>query len=129
MSITITTMPEQRSIKRVRRGSVLLVPFPNSDMTTAKMRPAIVVQSDTLDSELDQVVIAMISSNIRRANRKSRYLIRVDTEIGKSSGLLLDSVVMTDNLATVLQSHIIKIIGQLESMRDIDDALRHSLNL
>lgn len=122
------TMPEHLD-KQIRRGSIILVPFPNSDLLSAKVRPAIAIQSDTIDSELPQMVIAMISSNIRRSGRKSRFLIRFESEIGRASGILLDSVVMTDNLATVLTSRVIKVIGCLESMQEIDECLRHSLDL
>ena len=93
------------------------------------MRPALIIQSDEIDSELFQAIVAMISSNIKRAGRKSRVLVKTDSAQGKVSGLLFDSVVMTDNLATVLNSQIIRIIGRLDDMSDVDNALRHSLKL
>jgi mRNA interferase MazF len=71
----------------------------------------------------------MISSNLSRADRKSRFLIQIETEIGKSSGLLFDSVVMTGNVATILRSLITRAIGHIDMMADIDKALRHSLSL
>ena len=48
--------------------------------------------------------------------------------MGRQSGLLTDSVVMTDNLATIAESEINRIIGRL-SMREVDTALRHTLGL
>jgi mRNA interferase MazF len=94
-----------------------------------KIRPALIVQSDDIDSDLSQVVLVMISSNLRRIGLKTRYLIEIETESDGSSGLLVDSVVMTDNIATVLRSRIIRILGRLDSMTEVDNALRHSLNL
>ena len=47
---------------------------------------------------------------------------------GQQSGLLSDSVVMTDNLATVAESEIDREIGLL-SMAEIDIALRYTLGL
>lgn len=44
------------------------------------------------------------------------------------SGLLNDSVVMTDNLATVAETEIDRVIGIL-SMSNVDAALRHTLAL
>ncbi|EIM64871.1 hypothetical protein DespoDRAFT_03063 [Desulfobacter postgatei 2ac9] len=35
-----------------RRGDIALVIFPNSDLTTGKKRPVIIVDSDDLDSGL-----------------------------------------------------------------------------
>lgn len=120
-------MPNRPSISH--RGDVVLVPFPNSDLKTAKMRPALIVQFDQIDSELSQVIVAMISSNLRRAGRKSRVLIKTDSDPANPSGLLFDSVVMADNLATVLNSQITRKIGNLDDMSGVDDALRHSLKL
>lgn len=91
------------------------------------MRPALIIQSNTIDSEIPQVLIAMISSNLKRAGRKSRVL--VSTADAGDSGLLFDSVVMADNLATILESQIVRVIGQLDKMSDVDNALRHCLDL
>ena len=49
-----------------QRGDVVLVLFPNSDLKTAKRRPALVLQRDNLDSGLPQTIFAMISSNLSR---------------------------------------------------------------
>jgi mRNA interferase MazF len=114
---------------RAERGDVVLVPFPNSDLRTAKLRPALIVQSDSIESELSQVMVAMISSNLQRAGKKSRVAIEIDTEAGRRSGLRSDSVIMTDNLATILRSEVVRTIGRLEDMSGVDKALCHSLGL
>lgn len=116
-------------MNKIKRGDVVLVPFPNSDLRTAKLRQALIVQADNLDTGLAQNVLVMISSNVRRANHKSRILIETKTKQGKESGLLFDSVVMTDNLATVLTTNINRIIGNLDEMSQVDAALRHTLGL
>lgn len=110
------------------RGDVVLVLFPNSDLRTAKRRPALVIQSNNLATGLDQVIVAMISSRLFRANHPSRVLISIDDVAGQGSGLLADSVVMTDNLATVFLQAIERQIGTLP-MPKIDTALRHTLGL
>jgi mRNA-degrading endonuclease toxin of MazEF toxin-antitoxin module len=47
----------------------------------------------------------------------------------KGSGLLMDSVIMTDNLATVSYSEIDRVIGLLPESGEIDKALRTTLAL
>ena len=111
-----------------KRGDVILVLFPHSDLSTAKTRPALVVQADNLQTGLPQLVVAMITSKLFRANHQSRVIISLATTEGQQSGLLSDSVVMTDNLATIRESEIDQKIGALP-MIDIDAALRHTLNL
>ena len=41
----------------------------------------------------------------------------------------MDSVVMTDNLATVRETEIDRVLGSLSVMREIEVALRHTLAL
>lgn len=123
------TTPNQPSANKIERSSVVLLPFPNSDLRTAKLRPALVIQADGLETGLEQIILAMISSNLSRAEHQSRILIETKTEAGKQSGLLFDSVIMTDNLATVASPRVTRIIGKLEAMRDVNDALRHTLKL
>ena len=43
-------------------------------------------------------------------------------------GLLTDSVVMTDNLATIVISAVYRVIGPLRTA-EIDEALKHTLGL
>jgi mRNA interferase MazF len=122
-------MPNQPLTNKAERGAVVLVPFPNSDLQTAKLRPALIVQANNLNTNLPQVVLVMISSNLNRAGHKSRVLIETKTEFGSKSGLLFDSVVMTDNFATILTANIARIIGKLEEMSPVDEALKHTLGL
>src|SRR5580704_8415478 len=118
-----------------RRGDVVLVLFPDSNLRTAKRRPALVVQTDRLDAELPQTIVATITSNTARAGHASRVTVLPGGESAKASGLsglsglLMASVIMTDNLATVLYSEIDQVIGSLRDLTEIDAALRTTLAL
>jgi mRNA interferase MazF len=118
-------MPPKTNYKR---GDVVLVLYPNSDLRRAKMRPALIVQADDLQTGLSQVIVAMITSRLFRADHPSRIVVRTSTPVGQHSGLLSDSVVMTDNLATVADVALDRVIGTLP-MADVDHALRHTLHL
>jgi mRNA interferase MazF len=111
------------------RGDVVLVLFPNSDLRTAKRRPALVIQRNNLGGGLPQTIIAMISSNLARQGHPSRIFVDVNSADGKSSGLRLDSIIMTDNLTTVLESEIDSVAGNFTDMRTVDAALKHTLEL
>jgi mRNA interferase MazF len=112
----------------IKRGDVVLVVFPNSDLRSAKTRPALIVQADNLNTGIPQIIVAMITSQMSRAGHISRISVLMDSSVGKESGLLSDSVVMTDNLATVTLSAIYRKIGLLPAL-DIDIALKHTLGL
>ena len=122
----MTTM--MRKKLNYKRGDIVLAIFPDSNMLTAKSRPALIVQANNLNTGLSQVIVSMITSNMFRANHPSRVTILLSTPEGQHSGLLSDSIVMTDNLATVAESEIDRVIGSIP-MTKIDIALRHTLNL
>lgn len=122
---TTIMMPPSPTCKR---GDVVLVLFPNSNLRTAKTRPALVVQADNLQTGLSQVIVAMISSQMSRANHPSRVTVLQASPEGQQSGLLSDSVILTDNLATIAESAVYRVIGSLP-MTDVEAALRHTLNL
>lgn len=111
------------------RGDIVLVLYPNSDLVTAKKRPALVVQRDDLNSGLPQVIIAMLSSRTFRASHPNRVLIERGDPAFEQMGLLSDTVLMTDNLATVREAEVDRRIGRWPKMGEADDALRYTLNL
>jgi len=113
----------------IKRGDVVRVLFPNSNLRTAKRRPALVVQADNLNTGLPQTVLAMISSNLNRVNHPSRVTVLLSSPEGISSGLRLDSVIMTDNLITVFNSEIDSVPGSLLKISKIESALCHTFGI
>ena len=113
----------------LKRGDVVLVLFPNSDLVTFKRRPALVVQAENLDTGLPQVVIAMITSNLDRRGHPSRVFVALNSPAAKGSGLLTDSVIMTDNLATALNNAIVSKLGRLQNLAPVDAAIRVTLSV
>ena len=111
-----------------RRGDIVLVLFPHSSLRTGRPRPAIVVQADDLGTRLPQVIVSMITSRLFRANHPSRITVLLSTPEGQLSGLLTDSVIMTDNIATVADPEIYRVIGNYP-MTEVDAALRYTLGL
>jgi mRNA interferase MazF len=111
-----------------KRGDIVLVLFPNSDLITAKTRAAIIVQVENLQTGIPQTIIAMITSQMFRAGHPSRITILRNSPEGQQSGLLVDSVIMTDNLATIATSAINRLIGLIPT-ENVDAALKHTLNL
>ena len=112
----------------VRQGDIVLVLFPNSNLSSAKTRPALIVQADDLQTGLPQIIVAMITSRMIRAGHPSRVTVLLNSPAGQQSGLLTDSVVMTDNLATISLSAVYRVIGSLPTP-DTDAALKHTLGL
>ena len=108
------------------QGDVVL--YPHTVLRTAKKRPALVVQSDNVETGLPQRIVAMITSNVGRTG-PTRVHVRRDSPEGKTMGILTDSVIVADNLATVVDREIDKRIGRCRVMPLVDQALRTILEL
>lgn len=111
------------------RGDLVLVLFPNSDLRTGKRRPALIVQANNLGTGLDQTIVAMITSNLARSGHPSRVFVSLAKPEGQQTGLLADSVIMTDNLVTLLENEIDRKIGIFSNMAAVDAALKHTLGI
>ncbi|MBE9122968.1 type II toxin-antitoxin system PemK/MazF family toxin [Tychonema sp. LEGE 07199] len=112
-----------------KRGDVALVLFPNADLRTAKRRPVLIVQADNLGTGLGQTITAMITSNLTRVGHPSRVFVSLATREGQQTRLLADSVIMTDNLVTLLEVEIDRKIGIWSNMAAVDAAIKHTLGI
>ena len=61
------------------RGDIVLALFPNSDLRTAKRRPAMIVQANNLGTGFGQTIVAMITSNLARSEHQSRVFVALAT--------------------------------------------------
>jgi len=66
---------------------------------------------------------------MERAGHPSRVMLALGAPLSQGTGLRTDSIVVTDNLATVLDIEIDRTIGAVADMKSIDTALRHTLAL
>ena len=115
----------------IRRGDVVLAWFPFASAQGGKRRPCVIVQNDVDNQKLANTVVAQITSTVQRAGDKSHLLIEVSTPGGQQSGLLHDSVVSCNNLATIEQKLIQKTIGTLSAplLAQLEACLKAALEL
>ncbi len=95
------------------------------------MRPGLVVQNDDNNARLQNTIIAAITSTTHRSRQPTQHLITISTVEGQQSGLLFDSVVACENLATIDKQLVRRTIGKLppETMDKVNDCLKSSLDL
>ncbi len=106
--------------------------YPFSEGRGSKVRPALVVQCDINNRRLDSTLIVQITSRIQLARKEAtQLLIEVASPVGLQSGLVNDSAVACENIYTVRQTGIIRIIGSLPEnvMRKVDGCLKAALDL
>jgi mRNA interferase MazF len=101
-------MPPTTSYKR---GDVVLVPFPFTDLTGSKQRPAVVVSPDSFNASRPDVVLVAITSRVPAQLADDEIAIPA-SELGLS-GLPKPSVVKAGKIVTIHQGLIRKKIGTM----------------
>ena len=88
-------------------GDVVLVPFPFTDQSTAKKRPAVVVSSAAYNAERRDLIVMAVTSQVRPENNFD-----VSVTDWQAAGLLKPSVIKPV-IATIEKSLVIRRLGQL----------------
>ena len=52
------------STTRYKRGDIVLVPFPFTDLSSSKRRPALVISPDDFNTRMQDLVVAAITSQM-----------------------------------------------------------------
>ena len=101
-------------------GDVVLVPFPFTDQTAVKRRPAVVISVSAYNRERPDVIIMAVTSQIRpNASRGELWL-----QDWSDAGLLKPSAVKPV-IATLEQRLVIRTLGRLAArdQADLHDAI------
>jgi mRNA interferase MazF len=99
-------------------GDIILVPFPFTDQTTSKKRPAVVVSSDAYNGGRPDIIIMAITSRLHQVNKLGEKLV----EGWQNAGLLKPSV-FKPILTTIENTLVLRKLGSLSH----DD--RHTLGV
>jgi len=112
----------------LQRGDVILINAPFVTRPGSKIRPMLVIQNDANNQRMQNTILATVTTNMSRSTEPAQVLIDVSTPDGKQSGLINKSVVSTENLLAVRQSHVTRTIGRLPDalMNQVDLALKSS---
>jgi mRNA interferase MazF len=103
-----------------RKWDIILVPFPFTDLTTSKKRPALVVSPDSYNRSGPDLVIAFITSRTDVSQRPGDHRIRSWKESGLPKASLLRM-----KFATIDCEIVEKKIGRLSEAER--SGVRHAL--
>lgn len=84
---------------------IVLVPFPYSDLSSAKKRPVLIVSNNRYNAKYGDVVVVVISSVVRQNDEYSIELLEHDLEYGI---LPEQSTIKVHKLFTIDKNRIIK---------------------
>src|SRR5438093_1290202 len=100
------------STTRYKRGDIVLVQFPFTDLSSSKRRPALVISPDTFNDQMEDVVVAAITSQLT-----SEHAVTIDQSDCVDGMLPKVSIV---KLAKVFTIHSTLVIKKLCALRDSD---------
>lgn len=109
-----------------QRGDVVLIPFPFTNLTATKTRPAVVVSSAAYQSVRPELLLAYVSSQIVKATAPIDYVL-ADWQ---GAGLLKPSFVRP-KIAAIEPKLIVHQVGHLstQDLNEVDRRLRSAMAL
>lgn len=108
-------------------NEIWLVRFPFSDLTSSKLRPALIISVHR-----EEVILVGIFSKIPEINLQDTWVLVSEQDLNfKQTGLKKSSLIRTEKIATVSKDLFTKRLGSLsvDLISIVHTALKKSLNL
>ncbi|MCA9750334.1 MAG: type II toxin-antitoxin system PemK/MazF family toxin [Romboutsia sp.] len=109
---------------KYNQGSIVLIPYPYTDLSNTKKRPVVIISKDSINKE--NYIVSKITSVIR--NDQFTFTIKdIDTE----TKLKYKSEVRTNEIFTVHKSLIIKKLTSFkrESLRQLTEKVKENISV
>ncbi|MCR4334176.1 MAG: type II toxin-antitoxin system PemK/MazF family toxin [Patescibacteria group bacterium] len=102
------------------KGTIILTPFPFTDLSGNKVRPALVLHNQ---KDGEDCIVAFISS----IKNKKSIIHDIPVIATKNNGFKINSTIKISKIATLQKTIILGEIGNLESsiMTKVDNALKN----
>ncbi len=106
------------------KGDIVLVPFPFTDLSGQKVRPALILFASKRGEDC---IVAFISS--RQEKKIRMFDIRVG--VSRASGLKVSSLIKLDKIAALQKKIVLGKLGAVEPLliAEVDKKLKHLFNL
>jgi len=103
-----------------KKGNVVLIPFPFTDLSGSKVRPAVVVSKNN-SSGSDLVVVFVSSKNTKKFSEFDVFVKR-----SKQAGFKVDSVIKVEKIATLEKNIVFGELGEIDSQtqKEIDKKIK-----
>jgi len=115
--------------KKLHRGDIILIPFPFTDQTAKKVRPAAIISQDP---QRNDIIIAFISSVTRKEKPdKSDFILMSNDPAFSSTGLRRSSVFRMSKLLTIDRSLVLRRLGIIspDLQTRLDECLKNAPGL
>ena len=107
-------------------GDVILVPFPFTDQSTSKKRPAIVISSDNYNQSKPDIILIAVTSQVNATLQFCEALIN-----DWAGARLLKSSMIKPIMTTVQRNLVIRTLGKLQSqdLQDLENILQQIIDI
>ncbi len=114
----------------MRKGDVVLVTFPFTDLSSVKVRPALTISNDSYNACQDDIVLLLITSKVSNISPDD-YLLESDNPEFAVTGLRKTSVFRIGKIHTLKKTLINSKLGIIgpSVLKEIEDRLRNLLQL
>ena len=87
--------------KVLNRGDIVLVSFPFADLTTTKVRPAVVISNDSINTKEEDIILAFISSVVPVQTKDTDFVIKESEPYFQTTGLKREAVFRMAKIVTL----------------------------
>lgn len=94
-----------------KKGKIVLIPFPFTDLSASKVRPAVIASNF---SQGEDIIVAFISS-VKNKIQKTDITLNSQDKYFSKTGLKTDSVIKIGKLATLDRKIILGEIGEVSA--------------
>ena len=110
------------------RGDVVLISFPFTDLTSVKVRPALVLSDKGYNTGGEDVIVSLVTSSIVRPSLFSFRIDLAHPDFPKS-GFKVPSAIIADKIHTLHHSLIKRRLGfvSASTVKQVQDMVRHIL--
>ncbi len=112
----------------VFRGEIYTanIPMPSTFSNKFKVRPVLIIQSDTLNQRRDDIIVVAISSNMKRAADSGNHVFSDYASLN----LKVKSVVMCSSILTIPKALLRHRLGQVSEpeMKDISQKINRCIS-
>jgi len=114
----------------MKKGDVVLITFPFTDLSSVKVRPALVISNDSYNEIQDDTVLLLITSNVSRLSPDD-YLLESENPEFADTGLKKTSVFRVGKIHTLKKTLLRYKLGFVGSgiLKEIEDRLHNLLQL
>ena len=115
----------------VKRGSIVLIKYPFTDLSSSKVRPAVIITPDEFLNKIDDILCLFISSSIPDQLLSTDFILENTNPYFSKTGLKVTSVFRTHKLALINKSLIQRVLGELnpDTMNQINVKLKIALGI